>query len=39
MTRFTGPRLSRRNMLTAMGLAGTAAVSLPVLSADRKSVV
>ncbi len=41
MSRFTdsfrngpgGPQMSRRNMLSAMGLAGAAAVSLPVLSA------
>ena len=31
--RNTGPQISRRNMLAAMGLAGAATVSLPVLSA------
>ena len=33
--RNTGPQMSRRNMLAAMGLAGAAAVSLPALSAGR----
>src|SRR5262245_51217627 len=31
--RIAGPQLTRRNMLAAMGLAGAAAASLPVLSA------
>ncbi|MDT5069936.1 MAG: multiple sugar transport system substrate-binding protein, partial [Mycobacterium sp.] len=30
---FQGPPMSRRNMLAALGIAGVAAVSLPVLSA------
>jgi len=32
MNRNTGPQMSRRNMLAALGLAGAAAASVPILS-------
>jgi multiple sugar transport system substrate-binding protein len=31
--RFTGPQMSRRNMLAALGLGDIAAASIPVLGA------